>query len=348
MFNSLKLRNFRNFENKDFFFDANKNFIIWNNWIWKTNLLEAISLIYQKNIQNKEVSNLIKKDQDYAYIEIERDNQKFSISLDKNSNSKNLFINWKKTTKKKFDEVLEKLIIFKPMDMNMMYLSPSYRRDFIDDILDNSFLHYNKLNKDYKNIVKNRNKLLKSIKDWKSTKNDLIFWNDALIRNAKLIYEYRQKLNLFLDEKLSIIKDLINIESQNIKYKYITKVDLDNIEISMSEYLTKNLDRDIIIWNTHIGPHIDDFEIIINWFPLINFASRWETKSVILWLKIIESKFIEKNTTKETIFLIDDLFSELDEIHEKLLLDEIKNKQVLITSIKSLKNNKEWDIIINL
>jgi recombinational DNA repair ATPase RecF len=51
-------------------------------------------------------------------------------------------------------------------------------------------------------------------------------------------------------------------------------------------------------------------------------------------LKIIETKFIEKNTNKETIFLIDDLFSELDEIHEELLIKELSNKQVIITSIK--------------
>jgi recombinational DNA repair ATPase RecF len=37
--------------------------------------------------------------------------------------------------------------------------------------------------------------------------------------------------------------------------------------------------------------------------------------------------------------LIDDLFSELDETHEMLLLNEISNKQVIITSIKNIFNN---------
>ncbi len=348
MFKSIKLRNFRNFENKDFFFGSEKNFIIWNNWVWKTNILEAISLIYGRNILNKEISNLIKKDENYAYIEIDKDNQKFSISFDKLTNSKNLLVNWKKTTKKKFDELLEKVIIFKPMDMNMMYLSPSYRRDFIDDILSNTFPSYDKLNKNYKNIIRNRNKLLKSIKELKATKNDIVFWDDALIKNALLIYNHRQKLNLYFREKIWIIKELLNLKSNDLNYEYITKVDLNNIEWSINDYLKKNLDRDIIIWNTHIWPHIDDFGIILNWFPLINFASRWETKSVILWLKIIETQFIEDNTSKETIFLIDDLFSEIDEIHEKLLLNELINKQVIITSIKELSNDDIWNNYINL
>lgn len=348
MFKSLKLRNFRNFENKDFFFGGEKNFILWNNWVWKTNILEAISLIYGRNILNNEISNLIKKDQNYAYIEIEKDDQKFSISFDMLTNSKNLLVNWKKTTKKKFDELLEKVIIFKPMDMNMMYLSPSFRRDFIDDILSNSFTQYNKINKDYKNILRNRNKLLKNIREWKTTKKDLVFWDEALIKSASLIYSYRNKLNTFFSEKIKIIEELLNLKENNIKYEYITKVDLNNIESSIRDYLNKNIDRDIIIWNTHIWPHLDDFGIIIDSFPLINFASRGETKSAILWLKIIEAKFIEENTNKETIFLIDDLFSELDEIHEELLLNEIYNKQVIITSIKWVENKDTWNNIINL
>ncbi len=349
MFKSLKLKNFRNFENKEFFFAENKNFILWNNWVWKTNILEAISLIYQRNILNKEISNLIKDKEIFSYIEIEKDTwDRFGISLDKESNSKKLLINWKKTTKKKFNELLEKVIIFKPLDMNMMYLSPSYRRDFLDDILSNSFEWYDKINKDYKNIVRNRNKLLKNIREWKCTKSEIVFWDKALINKSKEIYDYRMRLNSYFVSKIIILKELLWLKIDTLHFNYITKVDLNNIETSIENYLTKNLDRDIIIWNTHIWPHIDDFQITLDWFPLINFASRGETKSVILWLKIIESQFIEENTNKETIFLIDDLFSELDETHKKLLLSEISDKQVIITSIKDIFNNNIWDFIINL
>ncbi|NDK07927.1 DNA replication and repair protein RecF [Candidatus Gracilibacteria bacterium] len=348
MIKSLKLKNFRNFETKDFIFDEEKNFIIGDNGVGKTNILESICLIYQKNLINKDISNLVNKNENYAFIEIENDNQKFSISYDKNTNTKNLLINGKKTTKKKFEEMLEKIIIFKPMDMNMMYLSPSYRRDFIDDILSNSFPSYERINKNYKNIIRNRNKLLKSIKDGKATKNDIKFWDGELIKNACLIYEYRNKLNNFFIDNINIIKELLTLKNDSIIYKYVTKVDLNSIELSISNYLTKNIDRDIIIGNTHIGPHIDDFEIQIDSFPLVNYASRGETKSVIIGLKILESRFIEKHTNKKTIFIIDDLFSEIDKNHEILLLNEIKDKQTFITSISSQNDHRFGDNIINL
>lgn len=323
-----------------------KNFIIWNNWVWKTNTLEAISLIFQKNFLNKDVINLVNKDANFAFIEIEKDDwKKFSISFDREKNAKKLFINWKATTGKKFIEILEKIIVFQPMDMNMMYLSPSLRRDFIDDILWSSFETYSKINKEYKNIVKNRNKILKNIKDWKASKNEINFWDEVFLKKAVEIYKYREILNSFLSEKISILKELLNFKIKNIEYKYITKIDINDIENSIKTYLTKNLDRDIIIWTTNIWPHIDDFDILLDWNSLINFASRWETKSVILWLKILETKFIEKITWKEIIFLVDDLFSELDEIHEKLLLNELWSKQIIITSIKANNSNNDNNII---
>jgi recombinational DNA repair ATPase RecF len=49
--------------------------------------------------------------------------------------------------------------------MNLFYLSPSLRRDFLDNILSNSFDEYSDLLKTYKKIVTSRNKLLKSIQE---------------------------------------------------------------------------------------------------------------------------------------------------------------------------------------
>lgn len=349
MLKTLKLKNYRNFDNINFCFQENKNFIIWNNWTWKTNILEAISLIYQKNLINKEISNFVKKEEKYTYIEMEKEDwKKFSISIDKDNNKKIVSINWKSTTKNKCNDLLEKIIVFQPMDMNMMYLSPTLRRDFLDDILWNTYPQYNKINKDYKNALKNRNKLLKNIKEWKARKEEIIFWDNILIKNAVEIYKYRKEINDYFSENIYILKEMLNFKINDIKYNYITKVDLNNVEQSLNQYITKNLDRDIIIWNTPIWPHIDDFDILLDNFSLVNFASRWETKSIILWLKIIETKFIKKITNKEIIFLIDDLFSELDETHETLLLKEFSNSQIIITAIETKQSYNNCTNIIYL
>jgi recombinational DNA repair ATPase RecF len=72
-------------------------------------------------------------------------------------------LNNNKITKKKFNNITHKCVIFSPIIMNMMYLAPNLRRDFLDDLLKSSFEEYEKLLSDYKKIIKHRNKTLKSI-----------------------------------------------------------------------------------------------------------------------------------------------------------------------------------------
>ena len=75
--------------------------------------------------------------------------------------------------------------------MNIMYLSPSLRRDFLDNILINSFPEYEKILKEYKSVVKNRNRLLKNIWKNKSSKSKIIFYNNLYTKKANKVYKYR-------------------------------------------------------------------------------------------------------------------------------------------------------------
>ena len=66
-------------------------------------------------------------------------------------------------------------------------------------------------------------------------------------------------------------------------------------------------------------------------------ASRGETRSIILALKFIEAAIIFEKTNKKPIVLLDDVFSELDEVRRKSLIKNFKDHQVIITSVESLK-----------
>ena len=132
----------------------------------------------------------------------------------------------------------------------------------------------------------------------------------------------------------------------NLEFEYITKTDLKNIIWSLKNYLDSNFQRDIILAKTAIWPHVDDFNIKINWIDILSYASRWETKSIIMTLKVIEMDYIKFKTWKTPILLIDDLSSELDEKHANLFLEKTNNYQCIFTSISSL--NKENITKINI
>lgn len=339
MIKELKLINFRNFDELKLDSLNKENFIVWKNGKWKTNILEAISLLWNNSITWISLDELTKKWEDYFFIEYTtNDWKKVSFSYSKEKRKKTFMFNNSKIPKRKFNQLTHKCVIFSPIIMNMMYLSPNLRRDFLDNLLKSSFEEYEKLLIDYKKIVKNRNKVLKSIYEWKCTKKEIKFWDQKFITSATEIYSYRFKIVNFLKISISSTLEYFWWKIEKIEFKYESKVSEKNIENDLIEYIEKNFERDILIWRTPIGPHIDDFNIYIDNSPLSNFASRGETKSVILWLKLLEWIFIEKMTKSKPILLIDDLLSELDENHKNMLLEKIEYYQTFISSIDKPKN----------
>ncbi len=345
MIKELKLINFRNFEELKLDSLNKENFIIWENGKWKTNILESISLLSNNSIIWLSFNELVQRWKDYFFIEYTTDTwDKISFSYIKEKKKKNYMLNNNKITKKKLNQITSKCVIFSPIIMNMMYLSPNLRRDFLDDLLNSSFEEYDKLYINYKKIIKHRNKILKNILDWKSNKEEINFWDKKFIEVATQIYKYRFKIVNFLKSSIETTKEFFWWKINKIEFIYKTKVTENNTWDDLKNYLEKNLDRDIILWRTPIWPHVDDFEILVDWIQLSHFASRWEIKSIILWLKLLEWIFIEKMTGKKPILLIDDLLSELDESHKNMLLKKIEYYQTFISSITK-PDNKNLIII---
>ncbi|MDP5039069.1 MAG: hypothetical protein NWP80_01325 [Candidatus Gracilibacteria bacterium] len=220
--------------------------------------------------------------------------------------------------------------------MNLFYLGPKYRREFLDNILKNCFLEYQDLLKKYEIILKSRNKLLKNINLGLSKIDEINFWDNNFILLSEKIYKYRIDLINFLKENISENKIFFQNNNVEVSFDYISKTNLGDILGSIKQYLDKNLQRDILIGKTQIGPHIDDFDILINGQKIINFASRGETKSIIMNLKKIEMDYIKLKTLKNPILLIDDLSSELDEKHINSFMKKTNKYQTFLTSILPL------------
>lgn len=342
MITQLKLINFRNFENKVLEFSGEKNFVIWENGKWKTNILEAISLLANSSLSHIEFDNLVKRWEEYFFIECNYNNATLSLSYDKEKKQKKYQINGKSTTRKKFLEESYRCCIFSPIMMNMMYLSPSLRRDFIDQILINSFPEYQDILKEYKKVVKHRNKLLKHLWESWSDSSELDFWDEKFATLATEVYNYRFKIINFFKENIESSKEYFTDKVDHISFEYITKIDADSPKSSIMNYLKENRGRDIIIGKTPIWPHSDDFDVVVDAVSLTQFASRWETKSVILWLKLLETVFTEKKTNKKPVLVIDDLLSELDTLHKEMYTKKIKYYQAIISSIELTDS---WNII---
>lgn len=349
MLSRIKIKNFKSIENMDLYFEDFNN-IIWNNWAWKTNILQAICCLFQSNNISRNVKDYLKIWTNNLYIEWyffdQEIEKKITYSYDLENDKKLITLNWKKVTKKILNENILKISYFSPISMNLFYFSPKNRRDFIDNLLEHLYDEYWILLKKYENILKNRNKILQNIYLWSSKKEEITFWNDSFVNVSLSIYKYRLEFNDFINSNISEFYNIFWNKINKIEYKYLTKVNISDIKNSIIDYLEKNIDRDIILWKTHIWPHIDDFEIVIDNKNIIDYASRWEIKSVLINLKLLEIQYIKKISWKLPIILIDDFISEIDENHQKILIDKLNNLQIIFTSIIPYNSQKNNLIII--
>lgn len=343
MIQTLIIKNFRNFSHREISFSWEKNIIIGDNWKWKSNILEALSLPSAPLVESHP-EYLLWKQSNVFHLKYELDTGVTAFSYDGDLSKKKYFLGEKSTTKAKLRENYPMVVSFHPMMMNLMYLGPSHRRDFLDEILSQSFPEYRSKLLAYKKIVSNRNRLLKNISDGKSEISEINFWNEKFLDSASDIYLYRKKITHFFSQNISSLQEYFFWKIQKIEFKYISKIDSENARNELNKYISENSQKEILLRKTLRWPHLDDFDIYIDNTPLIHFASRGEVKSILLGIKFLETQFIEKYSSKsEILFLIDDLLSELDTQHRDLLWKHIGSRQSIITSIEDFE--VDWNKI---
>lgn len=213
-------------------------------------------------------------------------------------------------------------ILFTPIEMNMLYLGPSLRRDFLDEILLLSHVEFLRIRRDYLAALRSRNALLKRIADGKNPPSDLDAWDMLFVHKAKNYYAYRKMLLEVIGECLPEIARKVR-SGLELSLRYDTKVPIresvESIGESMRAYLAAHREKDILIGHTCIGPHLDDFSFTVETSvgkpQSSEFLSRGENKTILLLLKIMGIGYVERNAGCRAVLLLDDIASELDANH---------------------------------
>ncbi|MBU1088747.1 DNA replication and repair protein RecF [Patescibacteria group bacterium] len=334
--NSLNLQNFRSYSSKSVDFLSNVNLIFGPNGSGKTNILEAIFLLSGANsFRASRLAQMISWQKNFASIQgkLNKNNENNDLEVqlikqDANriSVSRRFLVQKVQKTRKFFLSHL-KAVLFHPGDIRLVSGSPSRRRDFIDSFLSRLEWSYASALSQYNKSIKHRNELLDLIFQKQASVNELFFWDQSLIKNGNILYQYRKK---FFESANSFFKQNKNIQIQQISLQYLTS-------IISKEKLDSNLNFDIKNKNTGFGPHRDDYQFDNISFPsedknLANWGSGGQQRLAVLALKLAQVNYIESNYNQTPILLLDDIFSELDQDHRHLVVSLCKNHQVFITT----------------
>jgi DNA replication and repair protein RecF len=343
---TVNLENFRLFKKKKFSFDPQINLILGANTSGKTSILEAIYLLSTgKSFRAREEVEMIRYGQEVSSLKSQVSGLELQITLTtgevqgKRTRKKLYKVNGVGKRWRDFAGQL-KCVLFRPEDITLILGSPSIRRNYLDSVLEQIDWQYRACSLAYQKGLRQRNKLLARIREAEAQPAQLLFWNKLLIKNGQMITKKREELIEFFNQYLSKEKK----DKNTILHLF---VNYDRSTIT-EKRLAKYAQAELALGSTLVGPHRDDFFISAKkkrqnspqakGRNLALYGSRGEQRMAILELKVAELEFIRKKSGQQPILLLDDIFSELDKKHRKLVLKIIDSSQTLITGTEVNQN----------
>jgi len=345
---NLSLTNFRNYKSQDIEFSPKMNIIYGQNGQGKTNIAEAVYYFQSgKSFRNIKDREIIKFGEEFAKIEasFEKSNGK---SFAKIFIKENKSINLNGLSIDRLSELVGEynMVIFTPDFLNIIKSGPSERRQFLDLFISQIKPTYFKNLISYLRVLHQRNNVLKS-----KNKNMLLtldVWDEKL---AKLGVEISKERNAAIEKINLTINNIDEAEIFTEKIKLIyspsVKGDFENYE-NFLKNLTDTRDRDIEKGITQIGPHRDDFDIFMNDINIKKYGSQGQIRTCVLKLKLSECSIIEEKTSDSPILILDDILSELDEERRRFFLENIKERQVIITCTDKEKSYIENSFVFRV
>lgn len=306
------------------------NILVGPNASGKTNLLEALLVVSRGKSYRGSDNELINFGKNEARVEAHTPNGTRIVRLKQGEPTLKSFEINSQPLKRLLRSKVIPVVLFEPNHLQGLIGSPESRRNFIDDLLEETITGFNVLRSQYRRTLAQRNALLKTNKI--ISPNQLFPWDIKLSMLGGQIVQNRLKLINLINVKLTKIYQHISNTKISAKLEYKSSCPTENYESALLNRLQTKTNLDHIRGFTSEGPHRDDINIYLNRRLLIGVASRGEVRSLLLALKVIEAQLIEDSLNSKPLMLLDDVFSELDGARRYSLTDFLKNYQTFITT----------------
>lgn len=332
MIESLRLQRFRSYRDESFEFESGVNIIVGPNASGKTNLLEALLVVAAGGSFRAKDAELVAFGAPWSRLDVHGVDENRVVKLlpqENGSFKKEFIINDQKLTRLSLQKTIP-VVLFEPNHLLLLHGSPDVRREYLDNLLEQMLPGYGKARRDYRRVLAQRNALLKH---GSNSKGQLFAWNIRLSETGAHLARERHALVRRINEHInSLYHSLAHSEAADVRVSYAASCDITQYSSGLLHALEKRQEVDIERGYTTIGPHREDLQVTFNGRDASEVASRGETRTVLLGLKIIEMQLLEEARGTKPLLLLDDVFSELDGKRRKALTEVISGYQTFITT----------------
>ena len=341
----LYLKEFRLF--RDFNLQLSQKTILFgSNGSGKTTILEALNILLAGTSQRtKDLSECVTEGKG-----------SFKLGLSGQSGSQQIFLEAEKklnrriSFKKKKGNLIAKSKDF-PLTINilashlrMIEGEPELRRDFFFKTMFHVEQKSKQAYQDYQKALVQRNKALKG----RLTEKELNIWTERLKKAGDILN--KENISFFYKLKKSFLDSLHNSEKKEI-LPFLGGLEIKFYQgwskgKDLGSLLNENLQKDKALGYTSAGPHRLDLIIHIKNKLARSVLSRGQQKILILLIFLYTESLFREGREEGSIFLIDDIVSELDEDNLKIILEEIAlvKSQVILATVKDKMIDNSDDI----
>lgn len=336
----LTLRSYRSYETLHLAFDPGVQIFLGANAQGKTNIIEALYYAaFGRSHRTSSDAELIRVGADGAHI---------ALSFRRHDVPGALSFTFARGARRRIEYAGESLrqrdlvgilpmVLFSPEDLFLVKGAPALRRRYLDaELSQASPAYYGELLR-YTRILKQRNAVLKDIRERLAAPDDLLPWDAQLAKSAAYIVTRRTSAVaqlgalsarvqsvLAAGEELTLVYDIAGAAPESG-----TKDDMtERLYLWYNKMLREGRARDIARAATGVGPHLDDLVLRVGGMNLRSFGSQGQQRTGALALKLAELFYLQENVGEAPILLLDDVMSELDADRRRALLDFIRHENI--------------------
>jgi len=356
---SLHIKQFRNYIDQKVNFTAPKTVIVGNNAQGKSNLLEAVLLLATLR------SHRVSKDRDLvlngeaigeiaATCQRSRIPESYPVELlmrIRASGKRTLNVNG--VNQARSLDFLGNLnaVMFSSLDLDLVRGSPESRRNWLDTVLIQLEPIYINLLQQYNQVLRQRNALLKSIKQGQITyePQQMALWDAQLVTAGTRLIRRRSRLLERLTPIARAWHQAISGGSEYLEITYVPKftfAPMDTVEYIHQAFFEAILQKATIEQHqgsSLVGPHRDEVYLTINTTPAREYGSQGQQRTLVLALKLAELELLESVLGEPPLLLLDDVLAELDLQRQDHLLNAIGDRvQTIITTTHLGSFDAQW------
>jgi DNA replication and repair protein RecF len=332
---ALRLVNFRNYADDTVMLTPGLNVVVGDNAQGKTNLLEALSFAV--------TGSSPRTPNDYEVVRWGEDFTRTEARLALDGGERRVAVGYAPGQKKRLSVdgapapslasyvaggAGVRGVTFFPDDIRIVKGTPADRREFLDGLLSALRPAYARAATEYAKAVQQRNQLLRRIRDGLSSERTLSTWDRKIVDLGTTVLEGRSAAIVPLESYFEgALRALYGPQKAAVRYRNSAPLD------GYAEALREAHRADIERGTTSVGPHRDDFEVLLDGVSLTTYGSQGQQRLATLALKFAAREHLRVETGEDPILLFDDVMSELDERRREYLAEYfLESTQAVITT----------------